>query len=223
MYIRGLGLAPPNRTSGSYFGLKYGTSSHPNFLYELMSSGVLAHKVMTLSLPRDVEATGKLVFGREPPPYKHRIPLSQKPAPQPGGAWNVDLSSISFSGPGQPLNISLDLSAAIALRSNFVAALTWEIIQVIYEYLGAKEGGYIDCDSRRALPNLTLVLGGQTITLGWEDYTRELDFDTERICWVLFRYYPLEDNRPLLGLSILQKFDATFDMERNEIGRKLNS
>lgn len=164
-----IGLARPNRTSGSY----HSVDSRPNVLYELTASGVLDRNVMTLHLPKSNHELGSLTLGEDPPPATYRIPMSQKPDLDEG--WIVDLSGICFSGAPVPLNISYTASAAVTLERDFAIALSPKIVDTIFGYLGAStseeiEGGVVDCETLDSLPDLTLTLGGQTITFGWRQY-----------------------------------------------------
>ncbi|KAL1594427.1 aspartic proteinase precursor [Paraconiothyrium brasiliense] len=223
-----LGLGRPNRTSLSYFGGYEGDiKSHPNFLYELVASGTLARNVMTLSLPKRKNERGRLVLGEESPPAKYRIPLSQTSATKwLHEGWIVDLDRIQFVGNAIPLDISLSAFAAFSLESDFALALPGDLVDAIYDYLGARsteelDAGLINCEVRANLPNLTLTLGDQPITLEWWEYTgvwQDL-FTGERFCVVeIQRMYYGDRESAMLGLPLLKKFDISFDMERNEIG-----
>ncbi|KAJ4359799.1 uncharacterized protein N0V89_000355 [Didymosphaeria variabile] len=225
-----LGLAPPNRTSLSYSGgWGGGVKSHPNFLYELTANGTLARNIMTLSLPKSKNDKGRLVLGEESPPARYRIPLSHKPVTDGlEEGWIVDLDRIQFVGNAIPLDISLSAVAAFSLEPDFTIALPGDLVDAIYDYLGARsgeqfDGGLIDCEVRARLPNLTLTLGGQPITLEWWEYTgvwRDL-FGGSRYCLVeIQRTHYFDKESAMLGLSLLKKFDISFDMERNEIGRE---
>ena len=127
-----------------------------------------------------------------------------------------------------PFDVSLDAFAAMTLEPDFAIALPSEIVDAIYDYLGARsteqlEGGVIDCDLRESLPDLTLTLGDQPITFKWWEYTGvwyDL-FGSERFCVVEIQRTWGGRESAVLGLRLLKKFDITFDMERNEIGCKL--
>ncbi|KAK7179992.1 hypothetical protein DPSP01_009842 [Paraphaeosphaeria sporulosa] len=212
-----IGLARPNQTSSSY----YDVQSRPNVLYELRESGVLARDVMTLSLPKRNNDRGSLTLGEEPPPAKYRIALSE--ASEIGEGWIVDLGGIYFNGTTIPLNISYTASAAITLEPAFAIALPNEIVHTIFDYLGAHssedgEGGIIDCKLRESLPDLTLTLGGQTVTFPWWQYTGVWWYDGRPYCLVEIQPTWGDEGGAVLGLPLLRNFDLSFDMDRNEIG-----
>lgn len=226
-FDRALGFAPPNRTSAAYFGsFDRGTKSHPNFLHQLTESGAMEHDIMTLRLPRTMGAKGNITLGEDAPPIKHRIPLSPNSTSTDGEGWKVDLSSVLFDGLPDPLELQLETIAEVSLAPDFTIALPLEIVKAIYDYLGAEEsefvpGGVIDCDARETLPDLTLTLGGQTITFGWKEYTGVWRYGgSEKFCVVEIQTYSRDPHSAALGLSLMYKFDMSFDMGRNEIGCK---
>lgn len=178
---------------------------------------------MIVRLPKSQEALGSLVLGEEPPPAKYEIPFSRNASQWPGEGWMVDLGYISLNGIPAPLNISFEGFAAITLAPELAVALPGDVVDLIYDYLGAttteeEEGGVIDCDVREMLPDLTLLLGNQPITLGWRDYSGVYIYGSTRVCVVEVLRSEGNSGNAVLGLWLLQKFDVSFDMERSRIG-----
>ena len=100
-----------------------------------MESGALAHKTMTLSLPKNVDERGSLVFGKEPALVKHHIPLSHAPiSGDIAEGWVVDLKRMHFNFPA-PFDILLHGFGAITLDSWFTLALPYDLADAVYEYL----------------------------------------------------------------------------------------
>lgn len=190
---------------------------------------MLENNLVTLSLPRRSGAIGKLTFGELPLPLtRHlRIPLSEATKPKLlEGAWTVDLEHITLHGHPRPFTTVLDLVIAVDLAPDFVLKLPYDLAGAIYDYLGAtvhegSQGGDIDCDILDTLPDLTLVLGGRTLVLGWKEYTRvKLYGNGNRACRVAIDQQSFDTRSAVLGVWLLEKFDVVFDMDYNEIGCK---
>lgn len=182
---------------------------------------------MFLSLPGSPQDMGRLTLGEAPAAVDYRIPLTKQPKPPKiAASWVVDLDSISIDGMPYPLEFDFPQPrvTSLSLVAGFFVALPDEMCDAIFDYLGAstnrqRDGGRVDCEVVESLPDITLVIGGQTLVLRRDEYYTESFDGDRRVCAVEIIGNGRSDHATI-GLWLFQKFDTVSDMERNEIGRK---
>lgn len=149
-----LGLAPPNATSSSYSDGGQGVQPHSNFLYELMSSGTMEHNTMTLSIPRSLEAFGKLQFGAVPSQIDHRIPMSRTSEPQMfAGSWAVSLDRIVLNSAPQEFAVSVNLTVSKQTQSGHIFYLLWCRLPLFSQKTNMQERGLLPLVQSRSMRN----------------------------------------------------------------------
>ncbi|KAL9617616.1 MAG: hypothetical protein Q9160_007582 [Pyrenula sp. 1 TL-2023] len=220
-----LGLAPPWHNRPSIL----------NPLSVMLDHGLLDEPMFSLKLPRSEGDQGDLLFGASDPSL-YNAPLARVPitnAPENSvfhNLWTVSIDHATFNTT-IPLSQTFKSSSIGMLDSSSpYLALPGEIARSISAAIGARPGPYwfenVPCSDRLYLPSLTIGLGGHNFTLSAFDYTLEIYLKgTGSVCLVTFigsDEFGFGEDYAWLGAPFMRGVYSVFDMEKREVGSKLN-
>ncbi|KAF2261379.1 acid protease [Lojkania enalia] len=223
-YDGALGLAPPYTNNLPHV---------PSAWQGIAASGALNRKIFSIVLPQgkryplsEPRTNGELILGDVPDNFdeENSIHLPLQFAPY---HWGVSLESLSFGDIHHNfVNASAYFSSttpAVVLPKPFIDEILSKInvnITMLWPWVG------IPCEARDELPDFTIGIGGQKITLDAYQYTFVVhipphddmgDGDTGDYDACRAGVWRGEDNDVELGFPFWENFRTVFDLEERVI------
>lgn len=200
-----------------------------------MSGKAQEDQVMSLRIPRSVNDTGELVFGKSEDTMASRetirLPLTNATGGYLDDSWQVSAEGISLGNdPMHHLNLPLNNTFAF-FELVYGIHISRDIVTEIYAVLGAHEddripGAVVDCDTMDTLPDLMFNLAGHKFPITKDEYSGRITTQGGvELCGVkiLALDYPREGGREephaiALGMLFMEKYEVMFDYGNAELG-----
>jgi hypothetical protein len=204
----------------------------PSVWQTLVDRKILDRNVFSITPPTgkregfQPRTNGELILGAYPEDFNAnesiRLPIKEEPGQS--YAWATSIESISF---GDDIHEKFSNGTAAFSTTDwtwsFPEHLVQAIAEVIIPILDERRGGWFPCESRKALPNLNLGIGGQNLEVNPEQYTYEVEMEDEDgelkdMCIMMLSRR--ENGTVGLGVPFLQNFVAVFDIDDGAVLRK---
>jgi cathepsin D len=242
-----------DRTFDTIFPLApYNASYEHNFMSPLahvIENNLLDHNIFSLRLPQNqFDSDGWLLLGTYPLEYDKEIfksiPVSTLPIPYPlprpiapyyaqGEIWKFQIDSFSFDNTSIQKTYTTP-TIAIIDASDLLIGLSASLVESIHNLIGASGWGpfvYVDCEKRRSMPNVTIVLAGEVFELTAFEYTVE-QWDDEPFkgkMYCMSAFVGLEDKDSdeggvvILGSAFLKGFVTVWDLMERKMSCEFSS
>jgi hypothetical protein len=156
------------------------------------------------------------------------VPLTNETGRDVTGSWQTSMDAITL-GSDSGVQFSLDgTTAAFSTRDSFIQLpddIVWEILKGLDFIMDEMFlPPYVPCEQRGFMPDITITLAGQNLTLTPYDYTLEWVLGRgSRYCVSAMVPDPVRGSKEvILGSSFLRAFYSVFDLDDNTIGCKLS-
>ena len=180
---------------------------------------------MTITLPLipNGEPSGSVLLGTLPP-GKDDVDISI-PLGDFANGWNLAGDSVTLEGNA---SLHLDLKDVLVFPEPSFPGFMFprDITDALFEALNATDrymlGRAFDCSYRGQLPNMTFDFSGTSVVFIEDEYTRHGWRGDDEICLLMIIEPELDSPTLAMGTPLFEKFHVVFDMDKDELGRKLH-
>ena len=205
----------------------------PSPFKNMIDNNLLDENMFSVVWPSETQEEGSLVFGSYDEDLLAGGLVSHHLFPEDTTGWQVELESISMVGDsdcgGKKVLVDKSIPGSKAFFMSVMPFIgfPYTIAQSLVHHLYAWESRcgpdmVVDCDEIASLPEVTIGLKGQNVTLKGEDYVQRIGdplscrFPGEE-CAVMFDAVMESENTVILGMPFLKKLMGVFNWDEKTI------
>jgi saccharopepsin len=205
----------------------------PSPFKNMIDNNLLDENKFSIIWPSETQEEGSLVFGSYDEDLLAGDLVSHPLFPEDTTRWQVELESISMVGDsdcgGKKVLVDKSIPGSKAFFMSVMPFIgfPYTIAQSLLHHMYAWEsrcGPYmvVDCDEIASLPEVTIGLKGQNVTLKGEDYVQKIGYPLscmfpEEECAVMFDAVMESENTVILGMPFLKKMMGVFNWDEKTI------
>ena len=205
----------------------------PSPFRSMIDNSILDENMFAIIWPSETQEEGSLTFGGYDEDLLDGELVAHPLFPENTTKWQVEIESVSMIGDNDCggkkvlLNKSIPGGNAFMMSVMPFIAFPYSIAESLVHHMnswGSRCGPYlvVDCDEVASLPEITIGLKGQNVTLRGEDYVQRIEFrgfcrEEGMECVVMIEGITETENTVILGLPFLKKVLGVWNWDEKTV------